>query len=202
MKVSIPSDGKIGRLQEARMGSQINDLVAMGDVETLYELMAEDDSWVDQLDAAEGLIKLGDIRGLEFLISAEQSEDREIRQVAKEMLDSPAIALKREELEAEEKRALRAKVEIAKKRLQKGGKVFQYKMVYLPAGEILDQDPSGEGFAVPALTEHGLEGWEVVNIIARRKQTLVSVVDDNYSGAYFLLKKEVTPDESAELDEI
>jgi hypothetical protein len=57
------------------MGSQINDLIKMGDIETLYELMAEDDSWVDQLDAAEGLVKLGDIRGLEFLISAEQSED-------------------------------------------------------------------------------------------------------------------------------
>lgn len=184
------------------MGSQIKDLVAMGDFETLYELMADDDDWVNQLDAAEGLIKLGDIRGLEFLISAEQSEDKEIRQVAKEILDSPEIARKRDELEAEEKRALRVKVDIARKRLQKGGKVFQYKMVYLPAGEILDQDPSSAGFAIPALTEHGLEGWEVVNIIARRKQTLVSVVDDNYSGAYFLLKKEMTPDESAELDEM
>jgi hypothetical protein len=188
--------------QEALMGSQIKDLVAMGDIETLYELMADDDDWVNQLDAAEGLVKLGDIRGLEFLISAEQSEDKEIRQVAKEILDTPAIALKREELEAEEKRALRVKVDIARKRLQKGGKVFQYKMVYLPAGEILDQDPSSEGFTVPALTEHGLEGWEVVNMIPRRKQTLVSVVDDNYSGAYFLLKKELSPDESAELDEL
>jgi hypothetical protein len=188
--------------QEADMGSQIKDLVAMGDIETLYELMAEDDDWMNQLDAAEGLVKLGDIRGLEFLISAEQTDDREMRQVAKEMLDSPAIALKREELEAEEKRALRAKVEIASKRLQKGGKVFQYKMVYLSAGELLDEDPAHEGFMVPALTEHGLEGWEVVNMIPRRKQTLVSVVDDTFSGAYFLLKKEMSQDESAELDEI
>lgn len=184
------------------MGSQIKDLVAMGDIETLYELMAEDDDWMNQLDAAEGLVKLGDIRGLEFLLSAEQSDDREMQQVAKEMLDSPAIALKREELEAEEKRALRAKVEIARKRLQKGGKVYQYKMVYLSAGELLDEDPTNEGFMVPALTEHGLEGWEVVNMIPRRKQTLVSVVDDTFSGAYFLMKKEMSPDESAELDEI
>ena len=184
------------------MGSQINNLVAMGDIETLYDLMADEDDWMDQLDAAEGLVKLGDIRGLEFLISAEQSDDKEIRQVAKEILGSPAIDLKRDELEAEEKSALRAKVEIARKRLQKGGKVFQYKMVYLPAGEILDQDPSSEGFTVPALTEHGLEGWEVVNMIPRRKQTLVSVVDDNYSGAYFLLKKELAPEESADLDEL
>jgi hypothetical protein len=188
--------------QEADMGSQIKDLVAMGDIETLYELMAEDDDWMNQLDAAEGLVKLGDIRGLEFLISAEQSDEKEMQQVAKEMLDSPAIALKREELEAEEKRALQAKVEIARKRLQKGGKVFQYKMVYLSAGELLDEDPSNEGFMIPALTEHGLEGWEVVNMIPRRKQTLVSVVDDTFSGAYFLMKKEMSQDENAELDEI
>ena len=184
------------------MGSQINDLVAMGDVETLYELMADEDDWIDQLDAAEGLVKLGDMRGLEFLISAEQSEHKEIRQVAKEVLNSPGIIRKREELEAGEKRALQEKIEVARKRLHNGRKVFQYKMVYLPAGELLDQDPSGEGFMIPALTEHGLEGWEVVNIIPRRKQTLVSVVDDNFSGAYFLLKKEMFPDESAELDEI
>jgi hypothetical protein len=193
---------KLGNYQEADMGSQIKDLVAMGDIETLYELMAEDDDWMNQLDAAEGLVKLGDIRGLEFLLSAEQSDYKEMQQVAKEMLASPAITLKREELEAEEKRALKEKVDIARKRLQKGGKVYQYKMVYLSAGELLDEDPTNEGFMVPALTEHGLEGWEVVNMIPRRKQTLVSVVDDSFSGAYFLMKKEMSPDESAELDEI
>ena len=184
------------------MGSQINDLIAMGDIDTLYELMADEDDWIDQLDAAEGLVRLGDMRGLEFLLSAEQSEDKKIRETAKEILDSPEITRKREVMEAEERRALQEKIETARKRLQKGRKVFRYKMVYLPAGELLDEDLSSEGFTVPALTEHGLEGWEVVNIIPRRKQTLVSVVDDNFSGAYFLLKKEMSPDESAELDEI
>ena len=184
------------------MGQQINDLVAMNDIETLYDLMAEDDDWMNQLDAAEGLVKLGDVRGLEFLISAEQSDDKKIRQVAKEVLDSPEIRRKREELEAGEKRAFQEKIEVARKRLQKGRKVFQYKMVYLSAGELLDEDPSNEGFMVPALTEHGFEGWEVVNMIPRRKQTLVSVIDDTFSGAYFLLKKEMSQDESAELDEI
>lgn len=183
------------------MKSQIKDLVAMADVETLYELMADDDDWMNQLDAAEGLVRLGDIRGLEFLLSAKQSEDQEIREVADEILRSPEISRKREELEAVEKRALQEKIEVARQRLQKGRKVFHYKMVYLPAGEIMDQDPSSEGFSVPALTEYGLEGWEVVNIIPRRKQTLVNVVDENYSGAYFLLKKELSPDESNELDE-
>ncbi len=184
------------------MGSQINDLVAMGDVETLHELMAEDDDWMNQLDAAEGLVRLGDARGLDFLLNAEQSEEKEIRQVAREILNSPEVATKREQLDAEERQSLRKKIETAKKRLEQGQKVFIYKMVYLPAGELLDEDAASEGFDVPALTEYGLEGWEVVNIIPRRKQTLVSVVDDNYSGAYFLLKKEVSSEESTDLDKI
>ena len=182
------------------MGSQINDLVAMGDVETLYELLGDDD-WMTQLDAAEGLVKLGDIRGLEFLLSAQDSEDKQVRQIAKEILESPEISNKRYELEAEDRRSREEKLGIARKRLQQGRKVFRYKMVYLPAGEILDEDPSSEGFDLPALTDHGLEGWEVVGIIPRRKQMLVSVVDDNYSGAYFLLKKEVAPDEGKELED-
>jgi hypothetical protein len=184
------------------MRAQINDLVAMGDVETLYELMAEDEDWMNQLDAAEGLVKLGDARGLDFLLSARQSEDEEIRQVAKEILDSPVIARKREELEAEENAGLKEKIETAKKRLQKGHKVFQYKMAYLPAGDILVEDPEGEGFDVRALTEYGLEGWEVVNILPRRKQALVGNVDDHFTGAYFLLKKEINMDETNELDKL
>jgi len=99
------------------MGSQINDLIAMGDIDTLYELMADEDDWIDQLDAAEGLVRLGDMRGLEFLLSAEQSEDKKIQEAAKEILDSPEITRKREEMEAEEKRALQEKIETARKRL-------------------------------------------------------------------------------------
>ena len=74
------------------MASQIDDLVGMGDVESLYELMAEDDDWMVQLDAAEGLVKLGDARGLEFLLSAEQSEENEMRKVAREILADPMVA--------------------------------------------------------------------------------------------------------------
>jgi hypothetical protein len=75
-------------------------------------------------------------------------------------------------------------------------------MVYLPAGDILDEDLEGDGFDVPALTEFGLEGWEVVNIIPRRRQMLTGVVDDNVSGAYFLLKREMAADEAGELDKM
>ncbi len=184
------------------MGAQINDLVAMGDIDTLYELMSEDEDWMTQLDAAEGLVKLGDARGLDFLLSAIESDDNDVRGVAKEILDSPAVVRKREELEAEERANLKKKIEGAKKRLQNGRKVFRYKMVYLPAGDILAEDLNSEGFDVPALTEFGLEGWEVVNIIPRRRQILVGSADDQITGAYFLLKRKMFPEESAELDEI
>lgn len=184
------------------MSSQIDDLVAIRDVETLFELMAEDEDWMIQLDAAEGLVKLGDKRGLEFLISAEQSEDEDIRDTAKEILQSPALQRKLDDIRADEEKLRREKIETAKKRLQKGKKVFRYKMVYFPAGDILNEDPMSEGFEVPALDEFGFEGWEVVNMIPRRRQTLSSVVDDGLSGAYFLLKREVGADESAELDEV
>lgn len=181
------------------MGSQINDLVAMRDAETLYELMAEHEDWMIQLDAAEGLVKLGDRRGLEFLVSAEQSEEKQVREVAKEILESPALSNARREIEADERRALEAKVELARKRLQKGQKVFRYKMVYLPSGEILNEDSLSAGFAIPALDEFGLEGWEVVNIIPRRNQVLAGNLAEHLTGAYFLLKREVAPEESAGL---
>jgi len=57
------------------MASQIDELVRMRDLDTLYELMTEDDEWLTQLDAAEGLVQLGDRRGYEFLLSAMMSED-------------------------------------------------------------------------------------------------------------------------------
>ncbi len=181
------------------MGAQINDLVAMGDVESLYELMSEDDDWMVQMDAAEGLVKLGDARGLEFLLSAEQSDDVDIRKVAKEILEDPAVARRQADMEAEERRELDAKKQVALKRLQSGRKVFQYKMVYLPTADLLDEDPLSQGFDIPALTEYGLEGWEVVHVIPRRKQTLVQVVEDNMAGAYILLKRELAPTEAEEL---
>ncbi len=181
------------------MGSQINDLVAMGDIESLYEILSENDDWMVQLDAAEGLVKLGDARGLEFLLSAEQSDDVDMRKVVREILADPAVARKRAEMEAEERRELEIKKREAIQRLQSGRKVFQYKMIYLPSADILSEDPLSEGFDIPALTEYGLDGWEVVGLIPRRKQMLVQVVEDNMSGAYFLLKRELAASESEEL---
>ena len=183
------------------MASQIDELVRMRDVETLYELMTEDEEWMTQLDAAEGLVRLGDRRGYEFLLSATMSDDESILEVAQEILDSPDFAKMRDQIEAERVRSRSARVDSAKKRLQQGGKVFRYKMVYLPAGALMGDDPLSKGFPVPALEEHGLEGWEVVHMLPSRRALLVGSIDDHFTGAYFLLKKEFLPSESMDLDQ-
>jgi hypothetical protein len=182
------------------MASHINELVKMRDVETLYELMTEDDDWITQLDAAEGLVTLGDQRGYEFLLSAMLSEDESMRETAQEIFDSPELAKMRADIEAERERAHRARITSARKRLEKGGKVYRYKMVYLPSGALMGDDPLGEGYDVPALEEHGLEGWEVVHMLPSRRALLVGSIDDHFTGAYFLLKKEFLPSESDDLD--
>jgi hypothetical protein len=182
------------------MASQINELVRMRDIETLFEIMTEDDEWLNQLDAAEGLIKLGDRRGYEFILSARMSEDDTIREAAQEIFDAPELAKMRSDIEAERQREHQARLASAKKRLQNGGKVFRYKMVYLPSGALMGDDPLGEGFDIPTLEEHGLGGWEVIDILPSRRALLVGSIDDHFTGAYFLLKKEFLLSESSELD--
>lgn len=182
------------------MSSQIDDLVQMRDVESLYEVMTEDEEWLTQMDAAEGLIKLGDRRGFEYVTSALMSDDEEILEVAQEIVDSPEYARLRSEIEAEQRRKRADSIQSAKKRLQNGGKVFRYKMVYLPVNVLVEEDPLSEGFDVPALEEHGLTGWEIINIIPSRGARLVGSMEGIFTGAYFLLKKEVLPSEANDLD--
>jgi len=182
------------------MNSQINDLVKMGDKDSLFELMTEDEDWLTQFDAAEGLVKLGDRRAYEFLLTATMSDDEEILEVANEIFNSPELARMRREIEAERESEHRARLESAKKRLQKGGKVFRYKMVYLASGALLGDDPLGKGFDVPALDHQGFDGWEVVHVLPTRRALLVSSMDDHFTGAYFLLKKEILPGDNADLD--
>jgi hypothetical protein len=182
------------------MASQIDELVKMRDIETLHELMTENEEWFVQLEAAEGLVKLGDRRGYEFIITATMSDDDEILDVAKEILESPEITRMKNEIEAELEREHRAYIESAKKRIQVGGKVFRYKMVYLTASALMGNDPLSDAYNLPSLDNHGLQGWEVVTIIPQRRSMMVASVDDHFTGAYFLLKKEVLPHESAELD--
>lgn len=182
------------------MSRQIDELVRMRDVDTLYELMTEDAEWLTQLEAAEGLVKLGDRRGYDFLVTALASDDEEILEVAKEIIASPEVTRMKNVIEAELERERRIQVEAAKRRLQSGGKVFRYKMVYLPAAALMGDDPQSSEYTLPTLDNHGLAGWEVVTIIPQRRSMLVNSVDDHFTGAYFLLKKEVLPHESAELD--
>ena len=183
------------------MSTQINDLVAMRDIDTLVELMEEEDDWMNQLDAAEGLVKLGDRRGLEFLLTARESDDDEVVAVVKEILTNPEVARMKAELDAEERRAREAVVQKAKVRLQKGRKVFRYKMIYLASGEFLNETDAGEEYNLPSLDEEGAQGWEVIHVLPHRGAS-VSENSDLMRGAYFLLRREFTPDEASELDSI
>lgn len=184
------------------MASQINELVRMGDIETLYDLMENDDDWMMQLDAAEGLVKLGERDALDFLLSSAQSDSNEVKAYVREILNSPEIIRKREDMEAEEKRRLAEKVRDARGRIQKGRKVYLYKSLFLPLGEILGDSPNGEPVDIPALDDVGLEGWDVVNFIPKRGSLLVSNADEHFTGAYFILRKEITADDITELDAI
>ncbi|HAV77233.1 MAG TPA: hypothetical protein DCX53_07755 [Anaerolineae bacterium] len=182
------------------MANQIDELVRMRDTATLYELMTENEEWLVQLEAAEGLVKLGDRRGYDFLSTAVMSDDEDILEVAREMLDSPDLLRMKNEMEAEREREHRMHIESARKRIQTGGKVFRYKMAYLTASALMGDDPLNNEYFVPSLDDHGLQGWEVVTILPQRRSMMVASVDDHFTGAYFLLKKEILPHESAELD--
>jgi hypothetical protein len=178
-------------------------LVRMRDAETLYELMTEDEDWMTQLEAAEGLVKLGDRRGYEFLMTATMSDDEEILEVAQEIIDSPTS----HECARRSKRnkgASRTSVcGRRKEALQRGGRVFRYKMVYVPASALMEDDPLSEGFDHPALEEHGLTGWEIVHMIPSRRNSLVGSVEAITSRARtFLLKKEVLAGEANDLREL
>jgi hypothetical protein len=182
------------------MSSQVDDLVAMRDAETLYELMTEDEEWITQFDAAEGLIQLGDRRGYEFIVTSMMSDDNEILEVAQEIMDSAEFKRMQSDIETEQRNKQVERIQTAKKRLQSGGKVFRYKMVYLPVNALMEDDPLSEGFTVPALEAHGLTGWEVINVIPSRGARLVGSMEGIFTGAYFLLKKEILPGEGADLD--
>jgi hypothetical protein len=182
------------------MKSDIDQLVNMQDIDSLYEIMIEDDEWINQLDAAEGLVKLRDQRGYEFLMAAARSEEKEMAEVAREIVDGPEFSRVRIEIEAEQRRRHEQRLTTARKRLQSGGKVFRYKMVYIPAGELTDESSFSQGYEVAALEEHGFEGWEVIDMLPSRRNIMAGKQDFDFSGAYFLFKKEVLPGEVNELD--
>src|SRR5258705_9796735 len=104
------------------MEPAIQDLVNMRDIDSLYEVMTENDDFMYCLDAAEGLVMLGDQRGADFLQEATQSEDEDISEVAREILASPDMRRKLDELNTDKKKEQEAFLADAKKRLQAGKK--------------------------------------------------------------------------------
>jgi len=182
------------------MSTQIDDLVAMRDIETLYEILSEDEDWLTQFDAAHGLIKLGDQRGYEFVVTAMLSDDEEILDVAKEIQDSPEFKKLQRKIEAEQESEKRTRLESAKKRLKQGDKVFRYKMVYLPANALAADDPMSKGFEIPHLDHLGLDGWEIVHVLPINRTVMTTRASEHMTGVYCLLKKEINASESAELD--
>lgn len=184
------------------MTSQIDDLIRMRDIETLFDLMENDEDWMTQLDAAEGLVRLGERGGLDFLYSAEQSDSREVREYAKEILDDSEVRRMVEDLQAEEKRKRAEKIKGARGRIQKGRKVYVYSSLFLPLSEMLGDSPDGEPVDISALDDVGLEGWEVINFIPKRGGLLVANADAHFTGAYFILRKELTTEDVEELDRL
>jgi hypothetical protein len=181
------------------MKSQVNDLVSMRDVESLAEILAESEDWMDQMDAAEGLMQLGDRRGLEHLLIARESEIDEIRQVAREILADPETKRLREQIDAALHYGHQKLVEAARIRLQKGKKVFLHKVVYISPGELSQEDENGKGIHLLELDDAGLEGWEVVSVLPRRN-VITGEGRESTPVVYAFLKRQLDPDEAADLE--
>jgi hypothetical protein len=180
------------------MGSLVTDLVSMHDIESLLRILDENEDWMDQMDAAEGLVRLGDRRGLEYLLVAKQSDIEEVQLCAAEILDDPEIRRMREQIEAEMRFDSQKLVEAARERIRKGRKVFLHKVIELSEADIMQDDPSGDGFEIYDLNDAGLDGWELVSILPRRQ--LLPPGEGRGAGAYAFLRKELGPGDEAEFE--
>ena len=187
------------------MEQAVQELMRMGDIASLYEVMTEHDDFMYSLDAAEGLISLGDMRGVEFLQDALESEDEDIREVAREILESPEVIRKRKEFETVEKKDNTAALAAVRQRIAEGKKAFIYKTIYLPADHYISVDSSDGGDYIEALNDFGFEGWEVVSFfpvsILPGGAAPISI-SGRVTGGHFLIKKEVTANDSADLDDL
>lgn len=187
------------------MEQAVQDLIRMGDIESLYEMMTEHDDFIYSLDAAEGLLTLGDIRGVDFLLDAAESEDEDIRDVAREILESPEVISKRKALENDAKQDNTAAIEAVRQRIADGKKAFIYKTIFLPSSYYISADPSEDGDYVEALNEFGFEGWEVVaffpvSILPGGAAPIT--MSGRVTGGHFLIKKEITTKDNADLDDL
>ena len=180
------------------MKSAVDDLVSMHDIESLVEILNENEDWMLQMDAAEGLVQLGDRRGLEYLLVAKQSDIEDIQEAAKEVLADPQTKRMREQIEAEQRFDSQKLVEAAKARLKNGKKVFLHKVIHLSTADFLQEDAPEDGFQIYDLNDAGLEGWKIVNVLPGRH--LVAPGENGFTGAYVFLQKELGPDEVDELE--
>lgn len=180
------------------MKSAVDNLVSMRDIESLTEIMNENDDWMLQMDAAEGLIQLGDRRGLEFLLIAKQSDIEDIQEAAKEVLADPETTRMREQIEAEQRFDSQKLVESAKERLKSGKKVYLHKVIHLSTADFLQEDSPEKGLQIYDLNDAGLEGWKIVSVLPGRH--LVAPGENGFTGAYVFLQKELGPGETAELE--
>jgi hypothetical protein len=181
------------------MDSALQHLVNTRDIESLYDVMTENDDFLVCLEAAEGLVMLGDLRGVEFIQDATESEDEDIKAVAEEILASPELRRVREDVLARKRQERQARLETARQRLQQGKTVFLYKTVFLGVSNFVSNEISEDGESVEALNEYGCEGWEVAAFFANPGAAAPITLNGKLTGGYFLLKKEITPDEISEL---
>ncbi len=179
------------------MKLQMQDLVSMRDIDSLYEIMTGDEDWMDRLDAAEGLLELGDRRGLEFLQASLSSDIRNMPDYARDILDSPKAKDMLASIETEKKRLHEERLRSGKARLQAGEKVFRYKTVYLMPSNKASDAMFGEEFDVSELNDLGLDGWELVNILSN----VIGGSRGPFAGTYLLLKKELGLKDQAGLDQ-
>ncbi len=184
------------------MTTAIEDLVRMNDVATLLEIMEDERDEFLQMDAAEGLVQLGNKRGLEYLTLASESEEKDVREYAREILDSADVKRMKEQIVFEQKKQHQARILEVKKRLAEGKKVFLYRVIPITPRELIDSDPSTRIYDVPLLNEAGWEGWEAVNLLPPAGRAAAAEEGMSFIGAYVLMKKEVTGKDSAELERL
>jgi len=106
------------------MKADIERLIRMGDVEAPDQNALEDDDWRTPMDAAEGLVKPRERRGIDYLTLTVESEDAAIGDAAAELPEGPDAKSLLAEIEAQEVSAQDARVREAKMCLHQGHKVF------------------------------------------------------------------------------
>jgi hypothetical protein len=73
------------------MQTKVDQLKMEGKIDDLVSIMQTGADWMDRLDAAEALAQLGDSRGVAYLNGTLNSNQSDVRQVAKEILEGLGV---------------------------------------------------------------------------------------------------------------